>query len=66
MKFISNLDSDNKNMLYKNINDILTNKDHPIGDINHNYVHLYSHYKDPLMIMKYHVHHVTLLIFTVY
>lgn len=64
--FIENLNANKYHCIYGNLNTILNNKDHPIGEINNRYLELYKRYNAPLHVLKYHIQQLTDLINYVY
>jgi len=65
-QFITNINNSDYMYLYDNITTILTNKDHPIGEVNYKYINLYKQYDKPLVVLKFHLYQVKNLIQYVY
>ena len=65
-RFITHLDKSQMFLIYGDIYDILTSKNHPIGNINYKFLELYTKKDNSYNIMKYHVYQITKLIQVVY
>lgn len=65
-ELINNLESYKFDGIYDNINLILNNSEHPIGEINYKYLEIYKRYDAPLHVLKYHINQLTDLIYYVY
>ena len=65
-ELINNLESYKFDGIYDNINSILNNSEHPIGEINYKYLEIYKRYDAPLHVLKYHINQLTDLIYYVY
>lgn len=65
-KLIRNIDNKNYMYIYDNINNILRNENHPIGNINNKFKQLYIKYEKPTIVLKFHIHQIQNLVIYVY